>query len=156
VQVVGADFLRLVPRMMVHFASLGLSETRLQTVQGSLKYLLAKATCRMTVGHLTGNRRQLDAFAYVLERQEDRGACLQLSSKSIIRIWRRLSRTNKPHSFCPAADEQTQILPYSIYQELLPATGQPWARRLVNSPLTYWCARGKSLVRKSSLSSHIL
>lgn len=69
------DFLRLVPRIKVHFASLGLSETQLQTVEASAmdaKYLLAKAAWKMTVRHLTGGRTQVNAFAtYVLERQEE-------------------------------------------------------------------------------------
>jgi ketosteroid isomerase-like protein len=68
------DFLRLVPRMKAHFASLGLSETQLQTVETSVinvKYLLAQAAWKMTVRHLAGDRTELDAFAtYVLERQE--------------------------------------------------------------------------------------
>jgi hypothetical protein len=60
--------------MKAHFASLGLSETQLQTVEASVinvKYLLAQAAWKMTVRHLTGDRTELDAFAtYVLERQE--------------------------------------------------------------------------------------
>ncbi|HKR84426.1 MAG TPA: hypothetical protein VJS37_09635 [Terriglobales bacterium] len=69
------DFLRLVPRMKAHFASLGLAETHLQRVETSVinvKYLLAKAAWKMTIRHLTGARTQLEALAtYVLERQEE-------------------------------------------------------------------------------------
>ena len=68
------DFLKLVPKRKAHFVSLGLSETQLQTVAASAidtKYVLAKATWKMTVRHLTGVRKQVDTFAtYVLERQE--------------------------------------------------------------------------------------
>jgi len=68
------DFLKLVPKMKAHFTSLGLSETQLQTVDASAidaKYLLAKATWKMTLRHLTGVKKQVDTFAtYVLERKE--------------------------------------------------------------------------------------
>ena len=68
------DFLKVVPRMKAHFASLGLSETELQTLEVSAidaKYLVAKAGWKMTVRHLTGDRKQVDAFAtYILEQKE--------------------------------------------------------------------------------------
>jgi len=69
------DFLKLVPKMKAHFTSLGLSETQLQTVDASAidaKYLLAKAAWKMTVRHLAGDRRQVDAFStYILERKQE-------------------------------------------------------------------------------------
>src|SRR5690349_13634144 len=69
------DFLKIVPKMKAHFASLGLSETQLQTVEASAidaKYLLAKAAWKMTVRQLAGDRRQVDAFAtYILERKQE-------------------------------------------------------------------------------------
>jgi len=69
------DFLKIVPKMKAHFASLGLSETQLQAVEASAidaKYLLAKAAWKMTVRHLAGDRRQVDAFStYILERKQE-------------------------------------------------------------------------------------
>src|SRR5215831_14507699 len=69
------DFLKMVPRMKAHFASLGLSETHLQTVEVSAigaKYLLAKAAWKMTVRHLSGDRKEVDVFAtYILERKDE-------------------------------------------------------------------------------------
>jgi ketosteroid isomerase-like protein len=69
------DFLKIVPKMKAHFASLGLSETQLQTVEAraiDAKYLLVKAAWKMTVRHLPGHRTQVDAFAtYILEQRDE-------------------------------------------------------------------------------------
>jgi hypothetical protein len=65
------DFLKVIPRMKAHYASMGLAETQLQTVEGTLlssKYLLAKTAWRMTIQSSSG-ARYVDAFAtYVLMR----------------------------------------------------------------------------------------
>ena len=67
------DLLKVVPKMKAYFASIGLSETHLhsiETVAVDSKYLLAKAGWKMTVIDQNGDCRQLDAFAtYVLERK---------------------------------------------------------------------------------------
>lgn len=66
------DFLKVVPRMKAHFASLGLTETELKSVEASAissKFLLVKAAWRMSVRNSTGSR-QIDALAtYILARQ---------------------------------------------------------------------------------------
>jgi hypothetical protein len=65
------DFLRVVPKMKSHYSSLGLSETRLHSVDASAldsKFMLAKVGWRMTLQQTSGSR-DLDTFAtYVLER----------------------------------------------------------------------------------------
>jgi ketosteroid isomerase-like protein len=67
------DFLRIVPKMKAHLASMGLSETHLQTVEATpldSKYLLARVAWRMTVRNSSGSKH-VDAFAtYVLERSQ--------------------------------------------------------------------------------------
>lgn len=69
------DFLKVIPKMKAHFASMGLTKTRLQSVESSAidgGYLLAKAEWEMTVVDSRGLGRQVDAFAtYLLERKED-------------------------------------------------------------------------------------
>ena len=86
------DFLKVVPRMKAHLVSLGLCETQLQMVEASsidAKYLLAKATWKMTVRRLTGVRKQVDAFAtYLLERQEvDRlSIVLQIDHQDLVTV----------------------------------------------------------------------
>lgn len=69
------DFLKVVPRMKAHFASMGLSKTELQTVEASTidaKYLIAKAGWKMTVLDSKGDGKQVDNYAtYILERKED-------------------------------------------------------------------------------------
>jgi ketosteroid isomerase-like protein len=68
------DFLKAVPRMKAHFASLGLFGTQLRSVESSAissKYLLAKAGWTMTLKNTTGDIKSVDAFAtYVLERRD--------------------------------------------------------------------------------------
>jgi len=68
------DFLKIIPKMKAYFASIGLSETCLhsvETVAVDSKYLLAKAGWKITVRDQNGDCRQLDAFAtYVLERKD--------------------------------------------------------------------------------------
>ena len=65
------DFLKVIPKMKAHFASMGLSETHLQTVEAtplSTKYLLVKAAWRMTIRNSSGDKH-VDAFAsYILLR----------------------------------------------------------------------------------------
>lgn len=67
------DFLKVVPRMKAHYASLGLTETRLQSIESSAidaKYLLAKVCWKMTLKTASGSEA-VDAFAtYVLERKD--------------------------------------------------------------------------------------
>jgi len=68
------DFLRVIPKMKAHFSSIGLSETQFQSVEASpisSKYLLAKATWRMTIRNLSG-QKHVDTFAtYILLRGQD-------------------------------------------------------------------------------------
>jgi hypothetical protein len=63
------DFLRVVPKMKSHFSSMGLSETRLESVEANpldSKYLLVKVGWRMKLQNSSGIRH-LDASAtYVL------------------------------------------------------------------------------------------
>src|SRR5580658_1796756 len=65
------DFLRVVPKMKSHYSSMGILETRLQSVDASFldaKFVLAKVGWRMSLQTATGSR-DLDASAtYVLER----------------------------------------------------------------------------------------
>jgi hypothetical protein len=74
------DFLKIIPKMKAYFASIGLSETCLhsvETVAVDSKYLLAKAGWKMTVRDQNGDCRQLDAFAtYVLERKDADTLCI--------------------------------------------------------------------------------
>ena len=69
------DFLKVVPRMKAHYASMGLSGTELMTLEASAldkRYILAKARWRMTLRDLNGDRKPIDAFAtYLLESKED-------------------------------------------------------------------------------------
>lgn len=68
------DFLEVVPRMKAHFASIGLYETRLESVEATAidsKYILAKAGWKMGVRRNTGSTTRVDAFAtYILERKD--------------------------------------------------------------------------------------
>src|SRR5580693_9312592 len=68
------DFLRVIPKMKAHFSSIGLFETQLQSVETSpisSKYLLAKATWRMTIRNSSGHKH-VDTFAtYILLRGQD-------------------------------------------------------------------------------------
>ena len=65
------DFLKVVPKRKAYFSSLGLSETKLHSVEAepmSSKYVQAKVTWRMTLRDESG-RRNVDALAtYVLMR----------------------------------------------------------------------------------------
>jgi ketosteroid isomerase-like protein len=73
------DFLRVIPKMKAHFASMGLSETQLQNVEAnslSSKYLLAKVAWRMTIRNSSGSKH-VDAYAtYILAR--DQGDALSI------------------------------------------------------------------------------
>ena len=67
-----ADFLKVIPRMKDHFASLGLTGTRLSSVEitelGS-RYALAKVGWTMSLRIANGTVKRLDAFAtYLLQR----------------------------------------------------------------------------------------
>jgi ketosteroid isomerase-like protein len=76
------DLLKVIPKMKAYFASIGLSETHLHSVEAAAvdsRYLLAKARWEMTVRDQNGDCRQLDAFAtYVLERKDDDTLCIVL------------------------------------------------------------------------------
>lgn len=68
------DFLKVMPRMKDHFASLGLTGTRLSSVEtthlGS-RYALAKVGWAMTLRTANGHVKDFDAFAtYVLQRSD--------------------------------------------------------------------------------------
>jgi hypothetical protein len=66
------DFLKVIPRMKDHFASLGLTGSRLssvETTQLSSRYVLAKVEWVMTLRTANGVVKNLDTFAtYVLQR----------------------------------------------------------------------------------------
>jgi len=65
------DFLKVVPKMKVHFFSMGLSETQLQTVEASpldSKYLLARVAWRMKVRNSSGSKHVDASATYVLVR----------------------------------------------------------------------------------------
>lgn len=68
------DFLKVIPKMKAHFASLGLSGTRLQSVESSAidsRYMLAKVAWKLTLQQAASTTETLDAFAtYVLERKD--------------------------------------------------------------------------------------
>jgi ketosteroid isomerase-like protein len=68
-----ADFLKIVPKMKMYFSSMGLSETKLQSVEVKpldSKYLLATVAWRMKIGKSSGDK-DVDASAtYVLVRGE--------------------------------------------------------------------------------------
>lgn len=65
------DFLKVVPKRKTYFSSMGLSETRLQSLEANSldsKYLLANVAWRMKLQMSSGSR-YVDAFAsYVLAR----------------------------------------------------------------------------------------
>jgi ketosteroid isomerase-like protein len=66
------DFLKVVPRIKAHYASLGLTGTELQSVEASAldsRYLLAKAGWRMTLQNAGGPSTHVDVRAtYILQR----------------------------------------------------------------------------------------
>ena len=68
------DFLKVVPRMKDHFASLGLTGTRLSTVEttelGS-GYGLAKVTWAVTLRTGSGRVKTFDTFATYLVQRDD-------------------------------------------------------------------------------------
>ncbi len=68
------DFLRVIPKLKDHLSSMGLAETRIQSVQASplsSKYLLATVAWKITVRNSAGTK-QIDALAtYVLMRGPD-------------------------------------------------------------------------------------
>jgi len=69
------DFLKVIPRMKAHFASLGLTKTELHTVEADVmdaKYLLAKTGWKMTIVDSKGHGEPIDTSAtYVLEQSAD-------------------------------------------------------------------------------------
>ncbi len=74
------DFLTVVPKMKAHLASMGLSATKLETVEASVinaRFFLAKTAWKMTIQNSSGNTKQVDAFAtYLLERKETGAVCI--------------------------------------------------------------------------------
>lgn len=68
------DFLKVIPRMKAHFASLGLTGSRLSSVETThlgTRYALAKVGWVMTLQTANGGVKDFDAFAtYVLQRGE--------------------------------------------------------------------------------------
>ena len=63
------DFLKVIPRMKVHFSSIGLSATQLQTVEAKpldSKYLLATVVWRMTLRSASGSKHVDASATYVL------------------------------------------------------------------------------------------
>ena len=65
------DFLKVVPKMKVHFFSMGLSETQLQTVEANpldSKYLLATVVWRMKLRNASGSKHVEASATYVLVR----------------------------------------------------------------------------------------
>jgi hypothetical protein len=76
IQVVKKDDLaQAVPKMKAHFAAMGLSETRLQSVSATVldsRYILAKTGWMMSILSSVGSTKHADAFAtYILERKGD-------------------------------------------------------------------------------------
>ena len=70
------DFLKVVPKRKAYFASMGLSETRLESVEVNpldSKYLLAKVAWKMKLENSVGSRH-LETFAtYILMRGDGDG-----------------------------------------------------------------------------------
>jgi ketosteroid isomerase-like protein len=68
------DFLKVVPRMKAHLASMGLSATQLRAVEVNTidtKYLLAKVDWRMQI-RSSSDSKHVDASAtYILMREQD-------------------------------------------------------------------------------------
>src|SRR5579885_3259411 len=65
------DFLKVVPKMKQHFASMGLAETQLQSVEAQpldSKYLLARVGWRMNIRSESGGRYVDASATYVLAR----------------------------------------------------------------------------------------
>jgi ketosteroid isomerase-like protein len=70
------DFLKVIPRMKAHFASLGLSGTHLASVEASNldpRYALAKVRWTMTLDRRTSVPRNFDVFATYLLMRGDEG-----------------------------------------------------------------------------------
>ena len=69
------DFLKIVPKMKAHFSSMGVSETKLETVDASpldSKYLLAKVVWTINFRDSQGGKHVEASASYVLARgQED-------------------------------------------------------------------------------------
>ena len=76
------DLLKVVPKMKAYFASMGLSETQLHSVEAvavDSKYLLAKADWRMTLRNQNGGHKHVYASAtYILERKDADKLCIVL------------------------------------------------------------------------------
>jgi ketosteroid isomerase-like protein len=67
------DFLKVVPKMKVHFSSMGLSETQLQTVETNpldSKYLLAKVVWRIKFRNSFGSKHVDASATYVLAHEQ--------------------------------------------------------------------------------------
>jgi ketosteroid isomerase-like protein len=76
------DLLKVIPNMKAYFASMGLSETQLHSVEAiaiDSKYLLAKAGWRMILRNQNGDHQQVYASAtYILERKDADKLCIVL------------------------------------------------------------------------------
>jgi ketosteroid isomerase-like protein len=70
-----ADFLQILPRMKAHYASQGLSSTKLHSVDPQsldAKFLLVKVAWKMSLQSPSGASQQIDTRAsYILERKPD-------------------------------------------------------------------------------------
>lgn len=70
------DFLKVLPRRKEYFSSIGMLASRVTSVdQVSLdsRYLLVKTGWKMTFGHSTDERKEIEASAsYVLEQKDGR------------------------------------------------------------------------------------
>ena len=70
-----AEFLQILPRMKAHFASMGLSSTRLHSLEPQLldaKFHLVKTAWKMSLQTPAGTGQQVDTRAtYILERKTD-------------------------------------------------------------------------------------
>jgi len=65
------DFLKVIPRMKAHFASLGVADTRLETVDVSTldsKYLLATVGWAITLENAIGSKQVQASATYILMR----------------------------------------------------------------------------------------
>jgi hypothetical protein len=76
------DFLRVVPKMKTHFASLGVHETRLESVEVSAlnsRYALAKVSWRILLSSSAADENFVDVSAtYVLDCESQQGMAIVL------------------------------------------------------------------------------
>lgn len=97
------EFLKVVPKMKSYFSSMGLSETRLQSVAGTSldsRYLLVKVGWRMRL-QLPSGVSHLDTFAtYVLERLHDDALSIvfQIDHQDLASVVREMQNTGQPRA----------------------------------------------------------